>query len=240
MTLCSIRPRLSPPRRQPGHSTIVCVTGLRGTMRGWPPGRPGLSSRRRPGSPRRARQLRPCSTRGCRRCRTRGCRPGRCRSPTARRWGCPRPRTCPAWRSSRSCRAVDRGQAGLGEPASARRRPRSVLSTSTPRWLSDPPWPGFSMQHELQRRLGEGEVGVAGAALGGLGAEEPGVERDGLVHVVDVESELESGHRVLLDIDGCRCVSPRLPRTLTPVNIDACRSLSSSSPRSRRWPAAPR
>ena len=34
------------------------------------------------------------------------CRPARCRPPTARRSGHPRPRTCPAWRSSTSCRAL--------------------------------------------------------------------------------------------------------------------------------------
>jgi hypothetical protein len=33
-------------------------------------------------------------------------------------------------------------------------------------------------EDELERGLGDGEVGVAGAALGGLGAEELGVEGD--------------------------------------------------------------
>jgi hypothetical protein len=35
---------------------------------------------------------------------------------------------------------------------------------------------GVLQQDELERRLGDGEVGVAGPALGGLGAEQGGVE----------------------------------------------------------------
>src|SRR5580693_6038604 len=49
-------------------------------------------------------------------------------------------------------------------------------------------------QDQLQRRLGDGEVGVPGPALGGLGTEQRGVERDRLVDVVDVQRELHTGH----------------------------------------------
>jgi hypothetical protein len=52
-------------------------------------------------------------------------------------------------------------------------------------------------QDELERRLGDREVGVAGAALGGLGAEQLGVERDGAFQVGDAERELDTGHEVL-------------------------------------------
>ncbi len=52
-------------------------------------------------------------------------------------------------------------------------------------------------QDKLQRRLGYGEVGVAGAALGGPGAEQLAVEADRLVDVVDVERELYPGHGLL-------------------------------------------
>ena len=52
-------------------------------------------------------------------------------------------------------------------------------------------------EDQLQRRLGDGEVGVAGLALGGLGGEQLRVEVDGLVEVADVEGELESGHGFL-------------------------------------------
>ena len=49
-------------------------------------------------------------------------------------------------------------------------------------------------QHELERRLVDREVGVAGAALGRLALEELGVEGDGLVDVGDVEGELDTRH----------------------------------------------
>jgi hypothetical protein len=52
-------------------------------------------------------------------------------------------------------------------------------------------------QDELERRLGDGEVGVAGAALSGLGAQQPGVEGDRGLQVGDAEGELDTGH------DGC-------------------------------------
>jgi len=59
---------------------------------------------------------------------------------------------------------------------------------------------GILEQEELERGLGDRTVRVAGTALGRLSAEQPCVERDRLVDVVDVEGELDSGH------DGCfRC-----------------------------------
>jgi translocation and assembly module TamB len=49
-------------------------------------------------------------------------------------------------------------------------------------------------EHELQRRVGDGEVGVAGLPLVGLDGQELAVEGDGLVEVGHVEGELDSGH----------------------------------------------
>src|SRR5690606_17957102 len=49
-------------------------------------------------------------------------------------------------------------------------------------------------EHQLERRVGDGEVGVARLPLGGLGGEELRVEVDGLVEVGHVEGELDSGH----------------------------------------------
>src|ERR671910_1760371 len=53
-------------------------------------------------------------------------------------------------------------------------------------------------EHELERRLGNGEVGVAGAALGRLGREQLRVEADRRVDVGNVEGELHAGHASLL------------------------------------------
>ena len=47
-----------------------------------------------------------------------------------------------------------------------------------------------------ERRLGDGEVGVAGLDLRRLGTEQRGVEGDRRVEVIDVEGELEAGHQV--------------------------------------------
>ena len=55
---------------------------------------------------------------------------------------------------------------------------------------------GLLEQDELQGRVGDGEVGVAGLALVRLGGEELRVEGDGLVDVGDVEGELDTGHGV--------------------------------------------
>ena len=60
------------------------------------------------------------------------------------------------------------------------------------------PCGGVLHQDELERRVGDGEVGVARPALGRLGAEELGVELDGLVDVADVECELDPRHGDLL------------------------------------------
>jgi hypothetical protein len=56
---------------------------------------------------------------------------------------------------------------------------------------------GALEQHQLQRRVRDREVGVAGLALGGAGAEHPRVEVDGLVEVGHVEGELETHGRSL-------------------------------------------
>src|ERR671910_2038887 len=53
-------------------------------------------------------------------------------------------------------------------------------------------------EHELERRLGDGEVGVAGATLGRLGGEQLRVEADRRVDVGNVEGELHAGHASLL------------------------------------------
>ena len=53
---------------------------------------------------------------------------------------------------------------------------------------------GVLDENELERRLGDGEVRVAGPDLGRLGVEEPGVERDRRRQVVDVEGQLHTGH----------------------------------------------
>ncbi|EGJ73764.1 putative Glyoxalase/bleomycin resistance protein/dioxygenase [Streptomyces sp. Tu6071] len=54
-------------------------------------------------------------------------------------------------------------------------------------------------EDELERRRGDGEVRVSGAALGGLDAEHLGVEGDRCFEVGDVERELDTGHSSLLD-----------------------------------------
>jgi hypothetical protein len=48
-------------------------------------------------------------------------------------------------------------------------------------------------QDELERGLGEGEVGVAVAEFGGFGVEELAVEGHGRVQVRDPEGELYAG-----------------------------------------------
>src|SRR5579875_1882991 len=49
-------------------------------------------------------------------------------------------------------------------------------------------------EDQLEGRVGDGEVGVAGPDLGRLGVEQRRVEADRLVHVGDVEGELHAGH----------------------------------------------
>jgi len=60
-------------------------------------------------------------------------------------------------------------------------------------------------KHQLERRLSDGKVRVAGSDLSGLGFEELGIESDGLFEVRDIEGELQSGHFGLLYIDVCQC-----------------------------------
>ncbi len=60
-----------------------------------------------------------------------------------------------------------------------------------------PPLSGVLQQDQLQRRFGDSEVGVALLDLGRCGVEQLGVERDRLVEVIDVESELYAGHENL-------------------------------------------
>lgn len=65
-------------------------------------------------------------------------------------------------------------------------------STSTPRWLILPPWPGLSMRTSFNGGVGDREIRVAGLALGGLDTEQGRVELDGLLEIVDVECELNT------------------------------------------------
>src|ERR1700678_4140747 len=55
---------------------------------------------------------------------------------------------------------------------------------------------GLLNQDQLQRRVGDGEVGVSGLTLGRFGPEQLGVELDRRVDVGDIEGELDSGHQV--------------------------------------------
>ena len=70
----------------------------------------------------------------------------------------------------------------------------SVDSTSTPMWFSDAGLAHAGEQDQLERRIGDGEVGVPVADLGRLGPEQLGVELDRGVEVGDVEGELDTGH----------------------------------------------
>jgi hypothetical protein len=54
---------------------------------------------------------------------------------------------------------------------------------------------GVLDQDQLERRLGDGEVGVAGPDFGRFGGEQLGVEGDCFVKVGDVEGELDTGDR---------------------------------------------
>jgi hypothetical protein len=49
-------------------------------------------------------------------------------------------------------------------------------------------------EHELQRRVDDGKVGVARPELGRLGPEQLAVELDCRLHIIHVESELDTGH----------------------------------------------
>jgi hypothetical protein len=92
---------------------------------------------------------------------------------------------------------VDRGQAGGREPGllgvdgvGVGHLDAEVVERAAPAGVLD--------QDQLERRLDDGEVGVARPDLGRLGGEQRGVEGDRRVEVVDVEGELEPGHGVLL------------------------------------------
>jgi len=88
---------------------------------------------------------------------------------------------------------VDRGQARPGEPGLLGVDRVGAVDFDA-EVVQGAALAGVLQQDELERRLGDGEVGVAGPALGGLGAEQSGVEADGLVDVVDVQRELHPGH----------------------------------------------
>ena len=67
-------------------------------------------------------------------------------------------------------------------------------------------------EDQLQRRLGDREVGVTGADLRRFGVEQPAVEADRFLEVVDVEGELETGHGYFLKkehFERCLCVGHR-------------------------------
>src|SRR5580704_7013060 len=133
---------------------------------------------------------------------------------------------------------VDGGQAGLGEPGllgvdrvgAVDFDAQVVQGAALARVLQ---------QDQLERRLGDGEVGVAGPALGRLGAEQSGVEGDRLVDVVDVQRELHPRHgnlRKILtpvyllsppslpqDIDCCQYRPVSIPLTvISPAETAAC------------------
>ena len=74
---------------------------------------------------------------------------------------------------------------------------------------------GVLNEDELEGRLGDGEVGVAGAELGRLGAEQLAVEGDGLVEVLDVEGELDAGHGCHLRRSWYRRLSMSSPASLS-------------------------
>src|ERR1700733_3352971 len=101
--------------------------------------------------------------------------------------------------TARRVTLIDARQAGPGEPlllgidgiGVADLDAEMVQAAALPRVLQ---------QNELERRLGDGEVGVAGTALGGLGSEQLAVKRDGLLDVIDVEGELHAGHENLLNL----------------------------------------
>ncbi len=119
-------------------------------------------------------------------------RRARCRSPTARGRD-RRPTPCPAPRSSTRPRPRLRSQ---GPARQARLGGAHVVG----RLDLDAEMVQRSRitvtldEHELERRLGDGEVGVARAELGRFGGEQLGVEVDRVVEVRDVQGELHSAH----------------------------------------------
>jgi len=69
-------------------------------------------------------------------------------------------------------------------------------------------------EDQLERRLGNGEVRVAGTNLRWLSFKELGVELDGLFEIRHIEGELQSGHLGLLTLTLVNWKSNR--------HIDAC------------------
>src|SRR5579863_6654999 len=101
---------------------------------------------------------------------------------------------------------VDGCQAGLGEPGLLGFDGAGVGDLDA-EVVEAAALAGVLQQDQLERRLGDGEVGVAGPYLRGFGAEQLGVEGDGFCQIVDVEGELDAaGHGYLRDIDGCLCL----------------------------------
>src|SRR6266700_6136909 len=133
---------------------------------------------------------------------------------------------------------VDRGQAGLGEPGLLGVDRAGAVDFDA-EVVQGAALAGVLQQDQLERRLGDGEVGVAGPALGRLGAEQLGVEADGLVDVVDVQRELHPRHGNLpmtlmsvyllfllslpQDIDFCQYRWVSIPLTvISPAETAAC------------------
>ena len=56
-----------------------------------------------------------------------------------------------------------------------------------------PPCRGFD-KHQLEGRIHDGEICIAGAPLRGLDPEEGGVEVDGLVEICDIQGKLQTRH----------------------------------------------
>jgi hypothetical protein len=64
---------------------------------------------------------------------------------------------------------------------------------------------GFSQQCQLERRFGDGEVGIAGLSLGRLDAEQGSAEAVDLVDLVDGQRELRPRHGNQLMLKGLIC-----------------------------------
>jgi hypothetical protein len=56
-------------------------------------------------------------------------------------------------------------------------------------------------EDELEGRVGDRKIGIAGTPLGGVGREEFGIEINRFIEVADVESELHPAHIHLLSIN---------------------------------------
>jgi len=90
---------------------------------------------------------------------------------------------------------VEGGEAGAGETGSALLDLLHRLHLDA-EVVERPLDPGAAVvggnldEDELERRLGDGEVGVPGLDFGGLGVEQLGVEGDCGIEVIDVECKL--------------------------------------------------